>query len=155
QASFIRITIVELTLMSLAGNATGITERFVLEKVSMDWLSAQLHCRNMYTDLARVRNEAENLQLQWTAQKNPAWIGLTGKSWMWSDGSEAFFIPWQLNQPNFEGIGDCAALQVNSGSPGLTDVDCMTKHLVAVAVQTRGEQLGINPTCSPLSCTYK
>ncbi|XP_068444333.1 macrophage mannose receptor 1-like [Clinocottus analis] len=106
---------------------TTSSERFSWVNRSMDWLSAQAHCRNQHTDLARVRNRLENEELRRMATEDPVWIGLTGASWAWSDGSQPSFVPWVPGQPSPTGPGDCAVLKVNGKPLGITAGDCAEK----------------------------
>lgn len=109
--------------MLFAGSTSDISKRFILGEGSMDWFAAQAYCRELHTDLARVRNQLENEQLQSIVRNGWVWIGLTGMSWMWSDWSEPSFTPW--GKP---GLGDCAVLEVNSNPLGLTDGSCIEKQ---------------------------
>lgn len=59
----------------------------------MDWFSAQTYCRNNYTDLAIVRNDAENQRVK-SFETNGLWpwIGLhRDLTFNWSDWSSARF----------------------------------------------------------------
>ncbi|XP_044040991.1 C-type mannose receptor 2-like [Siniperca chuatsi] len=114
-------------LISFVGSTTDISQRFILGQGSMDWLAAQAYCRTQHTDLARVRNQLENEELQKIVNNGSVWIGLTGMSWMWSDGSEPSFAPWRPFEPLFSGLDDCAILEVNSNSLGMTDRGCDEK----------------------------
>ncbi|XP_051257816.1 C-type mannose receptor 2-like isoform X2 [Dicentrarchus labrax] len=105
------------------GSTTDISQRFTLGNGFMNWLDAQAYCRKLHTDLARVRNQLENEQLQRTVNNSPVWIGLTGMSWIWSDGSEPSFTPWRL----IRGLGDCSVLMVNSDPLVMKDLSCDEK----------------------------
>ncbi|XP_053272771.1 lymphocyte antigen 75 [Pleuronectes platessa] len=69
---------------------------FVLGNTAKTWTEAQRHCREHYTDLATVRNDADNNKIQtllpagkWT------WIGLYRDPQIyWSDGSNYSFSSW-------------------------------------------------------------
>uniref|UniRef100_A0A3P8TDK6 C-type lectin domain-containing protein n=1 Tax=Amphiprion percula TaxID=161767 RepID=A0A3P8TDK6_AMPPE len=91
---------------------------------SMDWASAQLHCRNLHSDLARVRNQEENKHLQKMVNRQRVWIGMMRATWRWSDGSEASFLPWKPLHPTPG--GNCGVLDVNN--LGMTDRSCAEKH---------------------------
>uniref|UniRef100_A0A3B5A1N7 C-type lectin domain-containing protein n=1 Tax=Stegastes partitus TaxID=144197 RepID=A0A3B5A1N7_9TELE len=110
------------------GFATDLSERFVLGSGSMDWVSAQAHCRNQNTGLARVRNQEENELLQKMASQQRVWIGMVRMSWTWLDGSEASFVPWKPSHPLSGGDANCAVLDVNSGTLGVVDKSCAEKH---------------------------
>ncbi|XP_029015267.1 macrophage mannose receptor 1-like [Betta splendens] len=74
----------------------GTTGTFVFVNQAKSWINAQSYCRQNYTDLASVRNQADNDQLVMLASGNP-WsthIGLYRDSWKWSDGSSAPFTNW-------------------------------------------------------------
>lgn len=75
---------------------SGTSGTFVFVHQAKSWINAQSYCRQNYTDLASVRNQAENEQLVALASGNP-WsthIGLYRDSWKWSDGSSAPFTNW-------------------------------------------------------------
>ncbi|XP_052417775.1 putative C-type lectin domain family 20 member A [Carassius gibelio] len=65
------------------------TEKMVLSKNAKTWIDAQEYCRQHYTDLATIRNKADQDSI--TSLLNivsPAvWIGLYRDSWKWSDQS--------------------------------------------------------------------
>ncbi|XP_035004156.1 lymphocyte antigen 75-like isoform X1 [Hippoglossus stenolepis] len=69
---------------------------FVLVNTAKNWSEAQRHCREHYTDLATVRNNADRTKignlitpLRW------AWIGLYRDPQIyWSDGSNYLFSSW-------------------------------------------------------------
>lgn len=90
----------------------------------MNWSDAQAFCRRIHTDLAWVRNKQENQALQDILKNRTVWIGLSRKSWRWSDGSEATFVPWKtLPLP----YGDCGALDVRNKTPGIVQTNCAGK----------------------------
>ncbi|XP_071368580.1 putative C-type lectin domain family 20 member A, partial [Centroberyx affinis] len=82
---------------------------FVLE--FKNWTEAQSYCREHYTDLAVVRNDADDEVIKMITRQYHAWIGLTRDSWKWSDGSATSFSNWDRknNQPNGTIIESCAA----------------------------------------------
>lgn len=115
--------------MSFAASATNILQRFALVNgSSKPWLDAQAHCKKHYTDLARVRNQLENDELKGMVNNDTVWFGLRLMSWMWSDGSQPSFTPWNrlLQQKQNRG-GDCGALDVSSSFHGLIKKDCRDK----------------------------
>uniref|UniRef100_A0AAQ5XJ88 C-type lectin domain-containing protein n=1 Tax=Amphiprion ocellaris TaxID=80972 RepID=A0AAQ5XJ88_AMPOC len=59
-----------------------------------NWTDAQSYCRQHYTDLASVRNQAENDQLKTMSRKIRVWIGLYRGQWKWSDGTPMSFRQW-------------------------------------------------------------
>uniref|UniRef100_A0AAV2LVU6 C-type lectin domain-containing protein n=1 Tax=Knipowitschia caucasica TaxID=637954 RepID=A0AAV2LVU6_KNICA len=77
------------------------SRHFTLVSAGKTWSAAQTHCRQYFTDLATIRNEAENAAVasvlvasQWT------WFGLYRRPWRWSDGSTSPFRRWLPGQPN-------------------------------------------------------
>ncbi|KAI3375670.1 hypothetical protein L3Q82_003972 [Scortum barcoo] len=105
-------------------NASDISQRFILGQGSMDWFSARAYCREQHTDLARVRSQLENKQLQSVAINGGVWVGLTWTSWVWSDGLEPSFMPWSELKAELDRLGDCAVLDVESDPPRMTDESC-------------------------------
>ncbi|XP_063067927.1 macrophage mannose receptor 1-like, partial [Engraulis encrasicolus] len=75
---------------------------YVLIDDGMNWRDAQRYCRKEYTDLASVRNQAENDQIDNVLPpgKYYAWIGLFNDTWEWSDGSSSSFRHWSSGEPN-------------------------------------------------------
>ena len=62
----------------------------------MSWSSAQRYCRENFTDLATVRNDAENQEIQnLIPSRAKAWIGLFREpDFFWSDESDFSFRHW-------------------------------------------------------------
>lgn len=114
--------------MLFAESATNISERFTLFKTLKTWELAQNYCRTVYTDLAKIQNQAENAHMQVMVKGGEAWTGLTGLSWQWSDGSIPAFIPWKPQEPLPGGVlqGDCTALDFSSTTVGMVDISCFT-----------------------------
>lgn len=110
--------------MSFAASSANVTRRFYLEERAMNWSGAQAFCRRTYTDLAWVRNKQDNQALQDVFKNRTVWIGLSRKSWRWSDGSEATFVPWKTFPLSH---GDCGALDVYSKTPGIIQTNCAGK----------------------------
>ncbi|XP_023151082.3 macrophage mannose receptor 1 [Amphiprion ocellaris] len=113
-----------LSFFCYNGFEADLSQRFILVSSSMDWASAQLHCRNLHSDLARVRNQEENEHLQKMVNRQRVWIGMMRATWRWSDGSEASFLPWKPLHPTPG--GNCGVLDVNN--LGMTDRSCAEKH---------------------------
>ncbi|XP_069374883.1 macrophage mannose receptor 1-like [Paralichthys olivaceus] len=69
---------------------------FVVEKTRKTWTEAQRHCREHYTDLVTVRNQADNDKIQnLMQQEEQVWIGLYRDPQIyWSDGSGYSFSSW-------------------------------------------------------------
>uniref|UniRef100_A0A671YPN2 C-type lectin domain-containing protein n=1 Tax=Sparus aurata TaxID=8175 RepID=A0A671YPN2_SPAAU len=79
---------------------SGLNVTFVLITTSMNWTEAQSYCREHHTDLASVRNTAENQKVNDTVPAgHVAWIGLFRDSWKWSDGSSSSFKDWAPGEP--------------------------------------------------------
>ncbi|KAI9515705.1 hypothetical protein NQZ68_023368 [Dissostichus eleginoides] len=119
-------------LLVICFDVTGPNATFVFFKSGMTWTEAQSYCREHHTDLASVRNPAENQQLVelLSGGRYDAWIGLyrdstnpNPNSWKWSDGSNSSFIYWKVNEPNYKGLKACVAAAFdNSGK--WEDSDC-------------------------------
>ncbi|KAK1899216.1 C-type mannose receptor 2 [Dissostichus eleginoides] len=109
-------------------DVTGPSATFVLIKSKMTWTEAQSYCREHHTDLASVRNLAENQQLVelWSGGGYDAWIGLYRDSWKWSDGSNSSFKYWKVNKPNYRASKVCVAAAFND-SGKWEDLDCGVK----------------------------
>ncbi|XP_033976090.1 secretory phospholipase A2 receptor-like isoform X2 [Trematomus bernacchii] len=126
---------------SVCFDVTGPNAAFVLIEREMTWTEGQSYCREHHTDLASVRNQAENQQL---AAMLPAgtwyWIGLYRDSWKWSDGSNSSFKYWKVNKPNYRASKVCVAAAFdNSGR--WEDLDCRVEkpficyRLIKVSVE--------------------
>ncbi|XP_033974125.1 macrophage mannose receptor 1-like isoform X2 [Trematomus bernacchii] len=114
-------------LRSVCFDVKGPNATFVLTDSYMTWTEAQSYCREHHTDLASVRNPAENQQI---AELFPGvgwfWIGLYRDSWKWSDGSISSIKYWAENKPNYRASKVCVAAAFdNSGK--WEDLDCGVK----------------------------
>ncbi|XP_034089908.1 uncharacterized protein LOC117558055 [Gymnodraco acuticeps] len=87
---------------SVCFDVTGPNAAFVLIESPMNWTDAQSYCREHHTDLASVRNPAENQQIVDLLPEGGVSIGLYRDSWKWSDGSNSSFKYWKVNEPNYE-----------------------------------------------------
>uniref|UniRef100_UPI003AAAFE93 C-type mannose receptor 2-like n=1 Tax=Centroberyx gerrardi TaxID=166262 RepID=UPI003AAAFE93 len=87
------------------------SSRFILVNESKTWTEAQSYCRERYTDLASVRNQAENDEIKMKNQGSNAWIGLFRDLWKWSDGSHTSFTNWNTenSEPNGYIAESCVA----------------------------------------------
>ncbi|XP_039655534.1 macrophage mannose receptor 1-like isoform X2 [Perca fluviatilis] len=91
-------------LYPVCADVRGSDVTFVfINTIGMTWTEAQSYCRTYHTDLASVRNMAENQKVlamipggSWAW----AWIGLFRDSWKWSDGSTSSFSFWKNGQPD-------------------------------------------------------
>ncbi|KAI4890375.1 hypothetical protein NFI96_021530, partial [Prochilodus magdalenae] len=105
----------------------GNTNKYIPISDSKSWYDAQSYCRKIHTDLATVRNEAENEEIKKAASGGPVWIGLYRDPWKWSDQSNSLFRYWQQNQPdNHEGIENCTTM-VKNGEGRWNDAKCETQ----------------------------
>ncbi|CAG6013887.1 unnamed protein product, partial [Menidia menidia] len=72
------------------------------------WQSAQQHCREHFTDLAMIENEAENTKANEATQGTGSyWIGLYRNPWTWSDRSQSSFRNWNHTKNNNDGQQQC------------------------------------------------
>lgn len=67
---------------------------FVMVRTPLFWSDARQYCRNQYTDLASVTNQAQNDLMKKVVITPRTWIGLYRDSWKWSDGSPLSFSSW-------------------------------------------------------------
>lgn len=65
----------DLSLFSPSGEASA-DQRFIFVEQELSWSDAQLYCRRRHTDLASVRNERENQEIQFLTRNRGIWIGL-------------------------------------------------------------------------------
>uniref|UniRef100_A0A8C7XM47 C-type lectin domain-containing protein n=1 Tax=Oryzias sinensis TaxID=183150 RepID=A0A8C7XM47_9TELE len=95
---------------------SGSNVTFVHINTLMTWPVAQSYCREHYTDLASVRNSAENQKIM---DLKPAgedvWIGLAKTSWTWSNGSMTTFQYWSETEPNDQTAACVVVFFGNSG----------------------------------------
>ncbi|XP_076145746.1 C-type mannose receptor 2-like [Alosa pseudoharengus] len=96
-------------------NGGNSTQPYVLVTEKKNWTDAQRYCRENHTDLASVRNQTENDQIDNVrgGGYNPAWIGLFRDAWEWSDVSSSSFRLWDFGEPNYDGIKNCAQVHTN------------------------------------------
>ncbi|XP_041926691.1 macrophage mannose receptor 1-like isoform X2 [Alosa sapidissima] len=96
-------------------NGGDSTQPYVLVTEEQNWTDAQRYCREKHTDLASVRNQAENDQIDNVrgGGDNPAWIGLFRDAWEWSDGSSSSLRLWDFREPKYDGIKNCAQVHTN------------------------------------------
>ncbi|XP_071373254.1 macrophage mannose receptor 1-like [Centroberyx affinis] len=88
----------------------GAPKTIILVETAKNWTDAQRYCRQYHTDLASVRNQTENQEIQSLVPEGTlVWIGLFEDSWKWSDGSNSSFRYWWQEQPDDGGEGpNCA-----------------------------------------------
>ncbi|XP_067101182.1 C-type mannose receptor 2-like [Osmerus mordax] len=96
---------------SNSGNDPG-KPKYILVLEPRTWRDAQIYCRQSYTDLASIRNQAENIEIQQLVlgENSSAivWIGLFKDDWKWSDGSTSSFRYWLTDQPKDNNGYDCS-----------------------------------------------
>uniref|UniRef100_A0A671YZW6 C-type lectin domain-containing protein n=1 Tax=Sparus aurata TaxID=8175 RepID=A0A671YZW6_SPAAU len=103
---------------SVCMDVRGLNVTFVLIETLMTWTEAQSYCREHHTDLASVRNTAENQKIKDLVSAGYiVWIGLFRDSWKWSDGSSSSFRHWLQGQPDNLG-GKEACVVADLGSDG-------------------------------------
>ncbi|XP_060889909.1 C-type mannose receptor 2-like [Labrus mixtus] len=133
-------------------DVTGPDVTFVLISTSMSWTEAQSYCREHHTDLASMRNLAENQEVdQLVPPGQRVWIGLSRESWKWFDGSDSSFRYWSpgIAEPNnLDPKEACAAADFNNKG-GWEDWTCdwkrsyichslvITQHVIRVSVQKK------------------
>ncbi|XP_031169040.1 lymphocyte antigen 75-like [Sander lucioperca] len=85
----------------VCADVRGSDVTFVIVALALTWTQAQSHCRAHHTDLASVRNMAENQKVQEMLYGGGVyWFGLFRDSWKWSDGSTSSFSFWKNGQPD-------------------------------------------------------
>ncbi|XP_062330236.1 C-type mannose receptor 2-like isoform X3 [Osmerus eperlanus] len=96
---------------SHSGNDPG-KPKYILVLERRTWRHAQIYCRQSYTDLASIRNQAENIEIQQLVlgENSSAivWIGLFKDDWKWSDQSTSSFRHWYNDYPYYHSDYDCA-----------------------------------------------
>ncbi|XP_076145652.1 macrophage mannose receptor 1-like [Alosa pseudoharengus] len=112
------------------------THPYVLVTEEKNWTDAQRYCREKHTDLASVRNQAENDQIEEVragshvggASHNNgnrvAWIGLFRDAWEWSDGSRSSFRHWKTGEPNYGSSDEFCAETLNASRGQWNDAGC-------------------------------
>lgn len=95
---------------------TASSSNFIFVNEMKIWKEAQSFCREHHTDLASVRNHAENEQIRMMLSQNQhTWIGLNRKSWSWTDGRFNPFTHWHTNnnEPNGDLSSTCVLIHQN------------------------------------------
>ncbi|XP_073326724.1 C-type lectin BfL-2-like [Pagrus major] len=94
----------------------------------MNWTEAQSYCRDHHTDLASVRNTAENQEVKDVIPPGGiVWIGLS-RDWKWSDGSNSSFRYWDQGEPNNHGEKQDCVLANLGGDGKWWDDPCKWKR---------------------------
>ncbi|KAG7320829.1 hypothetical protein KOW79_015244 [Hemibagrus wyckioides] len=113
------------------------TENYTFINQYMFWTQAQHYCRVYYTDLASVRNQADNEQILNLTHGSNAWIGLY-RTRLWSDKQESTYENWRPATPSVPeqpdnganvyweyGFQHCTAVSLTD-SGYWTDESCLT-----------------------------
>jgi len=102
---------------------------YVFIETMMPWTEAQSYCREHHTDLASVRNMAENQLVQNLIPSGVnVWIGLFSDRWQWSDGSGSSFRDWNPLVPRPpDGSSDACVAADFSADGHWETLDCNVK----------------------------
>ncbi|XP_041812433.1 lymphocyte antigen 75-like [Chelmon rostratus] len=121
------------------GGTNDTSSSFIFVAELKTWEEAQSYCREHYTDLASVRNQAENDQIRKMTKDNAyTWIGLYRDSWKWSDGSTHSFANWATNAPSVTYSHSCAVSNFGKWQ----NADCnMPRNFVCYSVPTVRRQV--------------
>ena len=91
-------------------------ERYIFIYEWKNMSDAQSYCREHYTDLASVRNQAESQLILNSASRvsnaDRFWIGLVNDSWTWSDQSNSTFRNWKSGSDIYSLGEKCAAVSL-------------------------------------------
>ncbi|KAK3523962.1 hypothetical protein QTP70_017189, partial [Hemibagrus guttatus] len=74
------------------------TKNYTFINQFMSWTQAQHYCRAYHTDLASVRNQADNEQILNLTSGSTTWIGLY-RTRLWSDEQESMYENWRPATP--------------------------------------------------------
>uniref|UniRef100_A0A671YBB9 C-type lectin domain-containing protein n=1 Tax=Sparus aurata TaxID=8175 RepID=A0A671YBB9_SPAAU len=142
---------------SVCMDVRGLKVTFVLIEGKKNWTEAQSYCRKHHTDLASVRNAAENQKVDDVIPaEQSAWIGLFRDSWKWSDGSFSSFRYWLQGQPDNVGGKDvCVSADLGSNGqwsddpcdkkrPFICYVPMTTKQVIKVRLVREDSSLDLN-----------
>uniref|UniRef100_A0A3P8WIG5 Macrophage mannose receptor 1-like n=2 Tax=Cynoglossus semilaevis TaxID=244447 RepID=A0A3P8WIG5_CYNSE len=125
-------------------------KRFTFVAQEMSWPDAQQYCRRHYTDLASIRNQDENNQIQYLANNMGVWIGLY-RTRDWSDGRDSKFRYWAIGQPdNFQESQNCVTTHL--GNAGRWSDDYCSAQLAFVCYK-EDERSGTIPVSSTTAVT--
>ena len=112
--------------LNLCGFIPGTNVTYVYVPTPMTWSQAQSYCRENHTDLASVRNMAEQKKTEeFVPNGQFAWIGLSKEPPKWSDGSQVSFGNWKGHA--YSGANPCAAADF-SDSGQWRIFNCETKR---------------------------
>uniref|UniRef100_A0A3B4DGW6 C-type lectin domain-containing protein n=1 Tax=Pygocentrus nattereri TaxID=42514 RepID=A0A3B4DGW6_PYGNA len=91
------------------------------------WHDAQSYCRKNHTDLASVRNQAENVKIKEAAKGKTVWIGLFRVFWKWSDQSYSSFWNWKQKQADISSGKETCGYIVMTDGGYWSNENCETK----------------------------
>ncbi|XP_076145739.1 C-type mannose receptor 2-like [Alosa pseudoharengus] len=100
------------------------THPYVLVTDKKNWADAQRYCRERHTDLASVRNQKENEQIEEVSGRSSVWIGLFRDAWEWSEGSSSSFRHWNTGEPNYGSSDEFCAEILNAIGGRWNDARC-------------------------------
>uniref|UniRef100_A0A671Y811 C-type lectin domain-containing protein n=1 Tax=Sparus aurata TaxID=8175 RepID=A0A671Y811_SPAAU len=141
---------------SVCMDVRGLNVKFVYIATDMTWTEAQSYCRKHHTDLASVRNAAENQKVDDVIPaEQSAWIGLFRDSWKWSDGSFSSFRYWAPGEPNNVGGNQACVVAGLGGDGKWSDDSCdnkkpfvcyttISKHIIKVRLVREDSSLDLN-----------
>uniref|UniRef100_A0A3Q0RN57 C-type lectin domain-containing protein n=1 Tax=Amphilophus citrinellus TaxID=61819 RepID=A0A3Q0RN57_AMPCI len=114
-------------LLVFVGTKQG-ADQYVITPQTLSWTAAREYCRTKCTDLASLRNDADQQMVQKVASGLEVWVGLFRDPWEWSDQTDASFRYWKADQPVWTGDSqNCVALlKQQSGRWG--DRACTETH---------------------------
>uniref|UniRef100_A0A3Q2PA90 C-type lectin domain-containing protein n=1 Tax=Fundulus heteroclitus TaxID=8078 RepID=A0A3Q2PA90_FUNHE len=103
-------------------------KQYVYIPTPRTWTSAQSYCREHYTDLAKIENEAEKYAAENITQADvETWIGLYRVPWTWSDKNPSLFRHWHPTSLNNNGGNQHCAVADSSNQWG--DEKCDSKKV--------------------------
>ncbi|XP_065147169.2 secretory phospholipase A2 receptor-like [Paramisgurnus dabryanus] len=122
-------------------------KEYIHETSNKTWKDAQNFCRENHTDLASVRNQIENDQIQKIINNSQisVWIGLFSDSWEWSDNSDSGFRYWKSGETNSGTDKKCTEVKMNQDNLVLINknlswsdalVYCRQNHVDLVSVDS-------------------
>ncbi|KAK6291844.1 hypothetical protein J4Q44_G00376290 [Coregonus suidteri] len=127
---------------------TNSSNHFSLINESRSWSEAQSYCRDHHTDLASVRNQTENQEIQRVANGSNVWIGLFRDSWKWSDQSNSSFRYWIEGEPNnFQGRSEgCVEASMTNNGQWNDEICILPQYFVCYYTGYAGVQVKFTST---------
>ncbi|KAK7131340.1 hypothetical protein R3I94_016469 [Phoxinus phoxinus] len=130
------------------------TQSYIRITDGRNWSEARRYCRDLYTDLANVRNQTENQRILETAGGYGVWIGLY-RNRVWSNGQITSYQNWRPQIPGLPAQPDNGNNQGNENG---------YQHCTAVSFQYSGrwtDEVCVSSrpffcysrTCTQSSCT--